>query len=603
MVGRTFANGRYEVLEQVGEGGAALVYRGHDHHLGRDVAIKVLRPELAGDPEFAERFRREATAAAGLCHPNIAQVYDIGWDASASYMVMEMVPGGTLRDRLQRAGALSPEEALRVASEVAGALQHAHESGIVHRDIKPHNILFTRDGSVKVLDFGIARALAQASISQTGTIVGSVHYLSPEQARGEPAMPQSDIYSLGVVLFEMLTGRVPFDADTPVAVAVRHMQEIAPDVRSLNPQVPSAVAAIVQRALAKDLGDRFRNALAMQQEVERVRGALLAGGPVPAGAATLADQATRRIQRPSIPPPAHPSLRSARTPIEQPLEPEGLSGLTWALVVLTILVVAAGIGVLVWVNAPRTATPTGQAGQTAAVQKAGVQMPDLSGLEATSAKNLLRRRAIDDNVVALQNEKSEASAGKVIRQSPAAGVMWYPGDRIVLTVSTGPGDEDKVVPVPDCVGLEQAEAIKLLTLAKLDFALEPSDKVEDAPANTVVDQVPEAKSQVAAGTKIRLYVAKPKKKPDTSDDPDAGTGDTKTPDGGTTPTNGGKTPTGPGTGGANGNSGTGGTSNPGGNGGAGTGGSTDGAGTGTNGGNGGGTKSPPVQPVRRPGDL
>jgi eukaryotic-like serine/threonine-protein kinase len=598
MVGRTFANGRYEVLEQVGEGGAALVHRGHDHHLGRDVAIKVLRPELAGDPEFAERFRREATAAAGLCHPNIAQVYDIGWDANASYMVMELVPGGTLRDRLQRSGALAPEEALRVASEVAGALQHAHESGIVHRDIKPHNILFTRDGNVKVLDFGIARALAQASISQTGTIVGSVHYLSPEQARGEPAMPQSDIYSLGVVLFEMLTGRVPFDADTPVAVAVRHMQEIAPDVRSLNPQVPAAVAAIVQRALAKDLGDRFRNALAMQQELERVRGGLLAGGPVAAGSATLADQATRRIQRPPVPPPVHPSLRSARTPIEQPLEPEGLSGLTWALVALTILVVAAGIGVLVWANSPRKAPVTGQAGQATADQKAGVQMPDLTGSTSVDAKNRLRRQGIDDAYVVTEQQKSEGTPASVVMgQRPAPGAMWYPGDRIVLTVSSGPSDEDKLAIVPECLGLVSTEATKLLIKTKLIPKVEMKEPPGDEEENTVFDQSPPPGSSVKTQTEVRIYVAKRKPKPDSTDGAGTDTGGKAPTDGGTPPPDGGKAPDGNGGSGTPGNGGAGGTSTPGGNGRTGA----SGSGTGETGG--GGTTTAPRPPARKPGDL
>ncbi len=543
MVGRTFANGRYEVLQQLGEGGAALVYRGHDHHLGRDVAIKVLRPELAGDPEFAERFRREATAAAGLCHPHIAQVYDIGWESGLSYMVMELVPGGSLRDRLQRSGALAPDEALRVASEVAAALQHAHESGIVHRDIKPHNILFTRDGSVKVVDFGIARALAQASISQTGTIVGSVHYLSPEQARGEPSVQQSDLYSLGVVLFEMLTGRVPFDADTPVAVAVRHMQDIPPDVRTLNPQIPSAVAAIVHRALAKDPHDRYRNALAMQQEADRTRGALLSGA-APAAGPTLADQATRRIARPSVPPPVHPSLRAARPPIEQPLEPDGLSGLTWALVTLTILVVAAGVGILIWVNLPRHAGGSPLTGPQAGQAAVSVAMPNLRGMEVSAAKNELRRQGIDDSRVRIDYRNSEGTpANTVLDQRPGPGVTWKTGDSVTLTVAQATADDqDKTAPVPDCVGMDVREANKLLTQAKLTPKVEYKEVTGDEVADSVIDQWPSAGSTAKIGTEVRIRVARKKKVEPAEPEPAGPEGPAAEPTGPSKPADGGEKP-------------------------------------------------------------
>lgn len=534
MVGRVFANGRYEILEQIGEGGAALVFRGHDHHLGRDVAIKVLRPELAGDPEFAERFRREATAAAGLCHPSIAQVYDIGMDSTTSYMVMELAPGGTLAARVRASGALPCAEALRIAGEAAGALHHAHESGIVHRDIKPHNILFGRDGSVKVVDFGIARALAQASISQTGTIVGSVHYLSPEQARGEPATPQSDLYALGVVLFEMLTGKVPFEGDTPVGVALRHVQDVAPDVRALNPNVPNAVAAIVQRALAKSPEDRYRSANEMRADLERARQAVATGGT--GGGATLLDQATRRIAKPTLPPPVHPSVRAARPPIHQPLEPEGLSGFTWALVVLTIVVVIAGIGVVWWVNNPGGTKTPGSGTGTGATAQASATMPNVVGAEINRAKRELRNEGIDERFVRISEQSSDiAPEGTVIRQSPPAGAPWTEGDSVTIVVSSGQSEEDKLVPVPDCVGLEDKAATKLLAEAKLKLKIEIRETTGDETPNSVIDQSPSAGSQVAKGTEVRLWVARPAKAKPVDDEP------AKNP-GGAEP----KAPTGPG---------------------------------------------------------
>ena len=267
---RTTVDGRYAVLERLGGGGMAEVFLAHDRVLDRDVALKVLREAYAADAEFVERFRREARSAAALSHPNIVSIYDHGKAGDGTYYIaMEHVPGGTLKERILKEAPLPPEEAARTALQVARALEAAHRRGIVHRDIKPQNILLGASGEAKVADFGIARAISEATISGTSLVLGTVGYMSPEQAMGRRAGPRSDLYSLGVVLYEMLVGSLPYEADTPVAVAVRHIHEPPRHPRQANPAVPEALDAITVRLLAKDPGDRYPEAAALASDLER----------------------------------------------------------------------------------------------------------------------------------------------------------------------------------------------------------------------------------------------------------------------------------------------------------------------------------------------
>jgi serine/threonine-protein kinase len=257
----------------------AEVFLAHDEVLDRDVALKVLRSQYAGDEEFYERFRREATSAAGLSHPNIVQVYDRGETQDGTcYIAMEYVSGGTLKERLDERGPMEPQRALAVAGQVAEALWAAHERGVIHRDIKPQNILITDMGHLKVTDFGIARAASAATISATNTVFGTAGYLSPEQALGEPATPRSDLYSLGIVLYELLTGVVPYRADNPVAVCMKHVTEPLTPPRRLDPTIPEAVDALVVKMLAKDPADRPASASEVLDDIEGVR----RGAPPPA---------------------------------------------------------------------------------------------------------------------------------------------------------------------------------------------------------------------------------------------------------------------------------------------------------------------------------
>jgi eukaryotic-like serine/threonine-protein kinase len=286
--------GRYRIIQRLGGGGMGVVYQAEDMLLGRDVAIKVLRTHLAEDESFRHRFEREGRSAAGLSHPNIVQVYDVGeTPEGVPYLVMEYVSGPTLEKILRERGALPEREAVDIAAQVAAALAEAHRRGVVHRDIKPLNILVRPDGTVKVADFGIARAQSGATLVNTGTIVGSAHYVSPEQARGGYVDEKTDVYSLGVVLYEMLTGRTPFQGDTAVAVALKHLQEEVPAPSALA-NVSRRLESVVLRALEKDPARRYPSANAILADLEALRPSL--------------DRASDGGRRRSVPPPGQTSL-------------------------------------------------------------------------------------------------------------------------------------------------------------------------------------------------------------------------------------------------------------------------------------------------------
>ena len=270
LIGKIIGN-RYEILEEVGLGGMATVYKAKDHVLNRLVAVKVLKDEFTTDTEFIKRFNTEAQAAASLSHPNIVSIYDVGHEDENNlyYIVMELVQGKTLKEIINSEGVLSWKWAVNIAMQIASALELAHKNGIVHRDIKPHNIIITEDGIAKVTDFGIAKAVSNSTITAFGTTIGSVHYFSPEQAKGGFTDAKSDLYSLGVVMYEMLTGKVPFDADTPVSVALKHMQEDPKEPIELNPEIPSAVNQIVIKAMQKEPSARYQNATEMLHDLSK----------------------------------------------------------------------------------------------------------------------------------------------------------------------------------------------------------------------------------------------------------------------------------------------------------------------------------------------
>ena len=260
--------GRYQLESRVGGGGMAIVYKARDLILNRPVAVKVLRSQFCTDEDFVNRFRREAQAVASLSHPNVVGVYDVGQEGDTHYMVMEYIEGYTLKEVIIQRGALPVEEAVRIAEQICDALDHAHQNQIIHRDIKPHNIMIGKNGRVKVTDFGIARAVTSATITHTNAMLGSVHYFSPEQARGGITGEKSDLYSLGIVLYEMVTGELPFSGDSPISVALKHLQEPLPEPRTVNPAIPQSVENVIFKALVKDPFLRYSSAREMLEDLE-----------------------------------------------------------------------------------------------------------------------------------------------------------------------------------------------------------------------------------------------------------------------------------------------------------------------------------------------
>ncbi|HET7769256.1 MAG TPA: protein kinase [Chloroflexota bacterium] len=314
--GRVIAE-RYRLIKPIGHGGMSSVYLARDERLGREVAVKVLHPSLATDQSFVERLRREAQSAAALSHPNIASVYDWGDGGGAHYLVMEYVPGSTLKDVILRRGRRPEREALQISREIALALDAAHRHGVVHRDVKPQNVMLDTDGGVKVLDFGIALATGESQLTRTGTVLGSAHYASPEQIQRQPVDRRSDLYSLGAVLYETLAGRPPFLADSPVAIAWQHVHEAPEPVRSSAPGVSAAAESITARALRKDPAQRYQSAAELIADIDAAlagrplaAAVSAAGGPLPARAETVP------IPLPPVPAPApsHPAPREKPRP-------------------------------------------------------------------------------------------------------------------------------------------------------------------------------------------------------------------------------------------------------------------------------------------------
>ena len=415
---------RYAVRDTLGEGGMARVYLARDNVLDRDVALKALREQYANDEEFVERFRREAKNAAALNHPSIVQVYDQGRAEDGTYyMAMEYVSGGTLKDRIKKEAPLEPNEAAGIASRIADALDVAHGRGIVHRDIKPQNVLLTASGDAKVADFGIARAASSKTITETNLVLGTSAYMSPEQVRGDRAGPASDLYSLGVVLYEMLTGEQPYRADDPIATAMKHLDEPPRHPRDANPAVPEGLDALVAKLLAKRPEDRYASAAQLAEDLRRVRDGLppLAAGPEGGTTAPLDGDPGRTRTAPTIAVPG-------RTTITAPEDARKRRGLLP--LIAALLAGVALLGGLAW------ALSQGPLGQnTSGTER--VEVPSVVGLTPEEARNRLEGAGLEFG------SRSEASseqvdAGAVAEQDPAAGTRAERGTDVDVVVSTGP---------------------------------------------------------------------------------------------------------------------------------------------------------------------
>jgi serine/threonine-protein kinase len=491
----------------------AVVYRAHDQRLGREVAVKMLRPQYASDPNFVQRFRSEAQAAAQLSNDRIARVYDTGEDSGRHYIVMELLPPHTLKEEIVQRGPLPVDQALSIAIQVCQALHHAHSKQLVHRDIKPHNILFTAEGQVKVTDFGIARALDSASQTETGTILGSVHYLSPEQAQGRPATPQSDLYSLGVVLYEMLTGQPPYQGETPVAVALQHVQGRYVSTRTLNPRLPAAVDQVVQRAMARDPAQRFASAQEMLQALQRVQTSpnLDRTQVMEAGTAAPAGLDRTQVMTPSDVPRAYQRTEyegSEPPGRRQPARPRSMAGPIAAVVAIVALCLGAFLwGGGVFKRGSSSVQPPIDQGKTVVPPPPEVKkviVPDLVGLREEAAKRRFATEAEGWKLVLRGKVDSEEPAGSIVWQQPEAETMVDERKKTIsYKISTG-----KVkVAVPDVTGQPAEQAEETLLASGLKVGARTEEASADVPQGAVIRQNPAGRKRVEEGTAIILVVS------------------------------------------------------------------------------------------------
>lgn len=496
--------GRYEVRSMIGRGGMAQVHLGFDTRLSRVVAIKMLRTDLARDSIFQTRFRREAQAAASLNHPNIVAVYDTGEEdvttpdgstVSVPYIVMEYVEGHTVRDLLAGGAPVPIDEAVEIISGVLSALEYSHVHGLVHRDIKPGNIMLTNIGKIKVMDFGIARALtdSQATMTQTNAVVGTAQYLSPEQAHGDPVDARSDIYSTGCVLFELLTGQPPFKGDSAVAVAYQHVSEIPPKPSSITSDVPDSIDRVVLKALAKNRDDRYSSAEEMRADLNRAaRGALVMAPETDswqAPATQVMSPATMTMPAATMPPPA-PAYDTQTMARIDTLEEEPKKK-RWPIALL-IVVALAMIGGLVWWFATNSAEP----------EVEQVPVPTVVGQTQEQAIATLKEAGLEF-AIASTEASSEIPANSVISSDPEAGTIVDKGTTVKVVLSSGPADTT----VPDVSGLIQQQARDQLK----QNGLQVSDVVTvDDPSQEkgrVIKTDPEAGAKISEGESVTLFIA------------------------------------------------------------------------------------------------
>ena len=490
LEGKILGN-RYEILEIIGKGGMATVYKAQDKMLKRYVAIKVLREEFTTDEEFIKRFNTEAQSAASLAHPNIVSIYDVGIENNIYYIVMELIQGKTLKQIIDEDGVLPWKWALNVATQIASALEVAHKNNIVHRDIKPHNIIITEDGVAKVTDFGIAKAVSNSTITAFGTTIGSVHYFSPEHARGGFTDAKSDLYSLGVVMYEMLTGRVPFDADTAVSIALKHMQEKPVEPIKLNPSIPYSVNKIILKAMEKDINLRYQSATEMLKDLNM---ALKDpdGDFVKTGSNEMA-----YTQRIDIPEEAlNDELKDDRRS-ENKKKKKGKIRQFYekhpAAKVITIILAVILIPVICFFGAQ-------------AVLNIGsvedVALPNFVNMTREQAEQTAEGAGLQLEVT--EEFSSDVEAGKVVSQDPPYLDGYTVKENSTVKIVVSKGENIKIV--PKVIGETVESATELLKTEELEIEVveEASDTVE---AGIIIRQDPEADSELNAGETVTVYVS------------------------------------------------------------------------------------------------
>lgn len=482
---------RYELEEFIGGGGMADVYKAKDLLLGRPVAVKILHDQFKSDTEFINKFHREAQAAARLSHPNIVNIYDVGVSENLHYIVMEYVPGSTLKDKIRQEGHLSVSESLRIAKDIAGALAHAHANKLVHCDIKPHNILMMPDGSAKVADFGIARAVTESTMTYSGNVVGSVHYFSPEQAKGTMITPKSDVYSLGVVLYEMLTGKLPFTGETPVSIAVKHLQEEPVPVGKIDPSIPPVVEAIVSRAMSKD-PDLRPSSQDLVLEIAKAEQLLNFNGY--GAAAGIDPYATQVMPRVQAGEPAAALRRSHSASKTDEYEPDKESSIFKSKKFIAGLMMVLLMGFFVGAF-----MSFGKFWSTAEVI-----VPDVKGQSMIMAKQTLEEKNLR---VRVQEEFStDVESGKVFKQDPEAGSKVKEERTVTIYVSKG----GESLEMPDLKGLSKADAVAKLEKMGLKVGSIYEKNSDDEPG-TVIATDPRAGSRISKGHSVDITVSKGQK--------------------------------------------------------------------------------------------
>ena len=470
---------RYAILDRVGGGGMAEVYRAHDKLLDRFVAIKILRAHFVDDDDFINRFKKEAQAAAKLSHPNIVNIYDVGKYEDVHYIVMEYVSGETLKDKLQREGTLPLAEAVGIVIQIAEALEHAHSNNLVHCDIKPHNILVTESGRVKVADFGIARAVTSSTMTYSGNVIGSVHYFSPEQARGESVNDKSDIYSLGVVMYELLTGKVPFEGETPVSVALKQIQESPKSIKEYNKEVPELLESIVLKAMEKRVSDRYINIAAMISDLKIAMGLVC-----DTYSQNIADPYATRVI-PKILQTTYGEKRQNKTLSNKlkaaMIEHKVLIGL-FGLLIVSFFIGAFLVYGKFWSSNE-------------------VAVPNLVGKQLVAAKHILEDKNLRANIEETFDDK--VPAGQVVSQYPEAGAVVKEQRTITIYISKG----GEVALAPDLRGLSRREAE--IQLKNMGLQLGRVDEVSsEQKKGTVIDQNPRQGTQVMKGYSIDIIISK-----------------------------------------------------------------------------------------------
>ena len=488
-------NDRYLIIRTIGEGGMANVYLAHDTILDRDVAIKVLRGDLADDEKFVRRFQREAISASSLSHPNIVEMYDVGEDNGAYYIVMEYVPGRTLKSLIKRRGALTIPEVLDIMLQLTSGIAHAHASYIIHRDIKPQNVMILDDGMVKITDFGIAMALNSNELTQTNSVMGSVHYLPPEQANGSGSTIKSDIYSLGIMMYELLTGKLPFKGENAVEIAIKQMKEPIPSVCKKNPEIPQSVENIILRACAKNPKNRYNNVNEMAHDLEECMKEEHRNDR-----RIIYEYPEQDLEETKVMPAVKTEPKKEEVKKEENdekgddivMKDNGKTKMALIISgsILLFLTIIIAVGLLVFPSLTKVADEV---------------VPDVSGLDRVAAENKLKEYGFTIDSEVEEEASDEVEEGKVLKTEPPAGVTRKKGTSIKLIIAT---KEDAVV-VEDYTGRNYIE-VKAILEEKGIYVLVEKKDVEDkdnAQENIIIDQKPEVGTELTEGDTVTLYIA------------------------------------------------------------------------------------------------